>query len=71
VLCELFNCNDFMKMYTLTQSLHLNIPTQGRRHGMNWGVHIHPTFARGFPEIDANPVIFYGEEGGGIGHAWS
>jgi len=34
------------------------------------GGHVHPTFARGdvIPEIDANPVSFFREEGVGVGH---
>jgi len=34
---------------------------------VDWGGHVHQTFARGVPEIDANPVSFYG----GGGKVWS
>ena len=37
------------------------------------GGHVHPTFARGdvIPEIDANPVSFFGRRGSGSVMVWS
>jgi len=32
--------------------------TQGHYHGVNWSGHLHPTFARGVPQIDADPLSF-------------
>ena len=37
---------------------------QGRRHGVDWGGHVHPTLPEVIPEIAANPVSFYSEGGG-------
>jgi len=34
------------------------------RHGVDWGGHVHPTFAEVAPEIDTNPTS---RGGGGVG----
>jgi len=41
--------------------------SQWRRHGVDWGGHVHRTFARGrpMPEIDANPMTFREPRGEG------
>ena len=37
---------------------------QARRHGVDWGGHVHPLLPEVVPEIDANPVSFYSGKGG-------
>ena len=61
----------YARFRTGPQSAHLWWPaSQWRRHGMDgmdWGGHVHPTFARGrlAPETDTNPTSFYRGEGRG------
>jgi len=34
-------------------------PRIGRRHGVDWGGHVHLLLPEVVPKIDANPVSFY------------
>jgi len=41
----------------------LKLYGQWRRHGVDWGGHVHPLLLEVAPEIDTNPTSFYRREG--------
>ena len=44
----------------------LTVRNQWRRHGVDWGGHVHPHLLEVSPEIDTNPTSFYRAVGGGV-----